>query len=273
MWSPSSTDRWLLCPVKWAKQQAGEPEAPRAWHPAMLVGTALHAGWARYLDPTQAEKSLPGAKAAATRALVEEWPTVLGYSAGDWEMGTVESLTLTCLERVALKSLPSLLDDQGEVRAVELSLGPINPRTNRYDAGVVDLVTVHGPVDARYIVVTDYKNHWTVAPTSVTRYLSQTERSWQLHQYAYFVQQKFQLPVQYVRSVHVAVTPTPKAWIYPTPISQKRLDTWKGYADSVWAQMDAQAAGTCTPWPNWDVCEKYGAAYRCGYYDTCHGDI
>ena len=273
MWSPSSTLTWLECPLKWSRRRAGEPEAQGRWHPAMLVGTALHAGWARYLDPTQPEESLVRAQAALSRALVEEWPTVLGYSSDGWEMEAVEAVALKCLERVAVKFLPDLLADAGKVVAVECTLGEGDRNRGEYP-GTADLITEHGPVDARYLVVTDYKTHWTVGEGAASRYQTQTERSWQLTQYAYFAQKMYSLPVRYIRSLHVAVSPTPKAWPYACPVTQERLDTWRGYADSIWARMDAQSGNedvSTTPWPNWDSCEKYGAAYRCGYYERCHG--
>ncbi len=270
MWSPSSTELWLTCPLKWSLHRQGVPEAPGRWHPAQLVGTSLHAGWGRYLDPTQPEKSLQEANAALVESLQSGWPDA--EDTGQWDVAAVSLMAAKCLKKVIDVYLPQLLDDFGTVLATECVLGAGDKASRQYP-GTSDLITEHGPTDARYLVVTDYKTHWTVDGERASRYLSQTERSWQLTQYAWFAQQKFTVPVRYIRSVHVAVTPWPKAWIYTCPVTQKRLDTWYQYACRLWDSMHAMQGGGIRPWPNWDSCEKYGAAYRCGYYDRpeCHG--
>lgn len=247
VWSPTHVERYLLCPQKWWFQLQ-EGEQPSTFQQA--VGTAIHAGiQAHWLggDPqVVAEQSL-----------------------GDtWHVGIAEDPLMVrtwmgkALQR-ALSKVDDLLQDQGQVVATEKALGP-GERPNY--PGTLDLLTQHG--EDPYLVVTDYKTHWNLDDRFVQGNLVETERSWQLHQYAWFAQEVYKLPVRYVRKLMVRCQPQPKAWVYAALVKPGRLEAWRKTAEYVWADMDRDASVYGGhPLANWSSCERYG---RCQFYERCH---
>ena len=270
VWSPSHVNKWLECPLKWQMQREGVEGVRERWSPGMIVGTALHAGLARYFGP--APNGDPAAIASDT--LTDCWPD----ETGEWELAQVGSKMLGALNR-AMEKREELLGEEGQVVGVEVKLGEGDRVTGMYP-GTADLITSHATQfgdEGRYLVVTDWKSHWSLDEYYLEKELSETERNWQLHQYAWFAQKMYGLPVKYIRKVTIRCLPSPKTWVYTHEITQERLAKWHGYALDVWFKMscDARLAypegsdddreGLCAP--NWQSCRKFG---RCEYYHVCH---
>jgi hypothetical protein len=162
---------------------------------------------------------------------------------------------------VTLSQEGAVLKGDG-VLATEVVLGgPVEEaaRHGRYP-GTADLVTIEGTG----LCVTDYKTHWKMEAQYADRELRQTARSWQLRQYAWFVQERYGQPVTKVRKLLVAFTPALKVWSYTSEVTQQALSEWYEQADQVWALMDIAPR-----WRNPLSCEQFGWAWRCGYYEHC----
>src|SRR5690348_4670212 len=66
-WSPSSTRDFMACPVLWLNKRQGVPERPRVFHPALLAGTAFHAGMEAYLSGGTPQQ-------AVEASVARDWP-------------------------------------------------------------------------------------------------------------------------------------------------------------------------------------------------------
>lgn len=254
VWSPSHTERWLLCPVKEQLTRDGVIGRLEKWSPGAIVGTALHKGLAILM---QDEEQEPKAIVAVQESVNAEWPP--DGTAG-WDVNKVIAETITCLRRIYRERMPELLQDNGCVVGVECALGEGDTADGRYP-GTPDLITEHGPEDGRYLCVTDWKSHWVLDDRYIERELVSTEESWQLFQYAWFAQQYYALPVRHVRKCVIRVI-NPKSWLYTVKVTPERLTRWHAQATVVWEQMSHS-----TPWQNWGSCRRYG---RCEFWEHCH---
>jgi hypothetical protein len=239
----------MLCPEKARRAAAGEVGIRERWSPGLLVGTAFHAGMAALLTLRAEDEG--GAEDIVTRIIRDGWPP----ETPDQEVA--EARTVACLRRVWRDTMPGLLHDSGTVRAVEQPL-----EDEGIYVGTPDVVTEHGEPGNRYLVVTDWKTHWTLGDPYVEREQVETEESWQLHQYAYFAQEQYTVPVRYIRKVTIRISPSPHAWVYTVEVTPARLTRWRKQADAVWRAMDS-----AQPWQNWGACRRYG---RCEFYRECH---
>ena len=253
VWSPSQVNKYLECPVKWTLGRQGVPEVRDKWSPGLIVGTAVHAALAEHYRGERSHGKDEALEEIVRAEVLVAWP----QEEVGWERETVVARALGMLHRV-LDRTPEVLADGGEVVAVEEALGPGEREDGTYP-GTADLITKHD--GGRYLVVTDWKTHWSLDDPWVEKELSETERNFQLHQYAWFARQKYGLPVAFVRKVVARCLPGPKAWVHAVPLDPRRLETWYKGAEVVWAQMTAGVV-----FPNWQSCRKYG---KCGYYHEC----
>lgn len=242
--------------MKWELGRQGVPGVRERWSPGIIVGTAFHAGMAAHM----VGPGNPGVEVAEA-SLVANWPSE-DVDTGEFVRETVVDRMLGAVRR-AQQLAPALLEDEGNVVAVEDKLGPGDRELGQYP-GTADLITEHGPADGRYLAITDWKTHWSLDDYYVEKELSETERNWQLHQYAYFARLKYGKPVKVVRKVVVRCLPSPKAWVHAVGVDEARLDAWYHHALPVWDLMDTKLV-----WPNWQSCRKYG---KCEYYYRCHGE-
>ena len=138
-------------------------------------------------------------------------------------------------------------------------------RHGRYP-GTCDLVTEN----ATGLTVTDYKTKAKMDSRFADRELRQTQRSWQLRQYAWFVQEKYQRPVTQIRKLLVAFTPVLKVWLATYPVTKPALVQWHQQANQVWELMDdVEDMGPTRVWQNPETCERYGFDWRCQFYEIC----
>lgn len=235
-WSPSSTEEFLQCPMRWYLKRQGA--VGRAMDTsAMDQGTDFHA------------------------AMAMTWQF---GAPGGWPSPIEKAIALTfAQEGEALR--------ERMIIALEQSLGGPEEerlRHGRYN-GTCDLVTEN----ATGLTVTDYKTKAKMDARFADGELRQTQRSWQLRQYAWFVQEKYSRPVTKIRKLLVAFTPVLKVWLVDYPVTQESLVQWYRQAEDVWYMMDMMAENDpeldYVPWQNPDACERYGWQYRCQFYGKC----
>ena len=239
-WSPSSTEAFLACPMAWYLKRQGVVGRPMDTT-AMDQGTEFHAAMAR-------------------------WWTYLN-APGFEEVGPYsENLYVDVAARFVVKQECKNLLEQGIV-GVEVVLGGPPEEAARHGRypGTCDLVTEN----ATGLTVTDYKTHRRMEARFADRELRQTQRSWQLRQYAWFVQEKYQRPVTQIRKLLVAFTPVLKVWLATYPVTRGGLIEWHHQAQMVWSMMDQILMDHEAPWQNPDACERYGWDWRCQFYEIC----
>ena len=232
-WSPSSTEKFMQCPMRWWLDRQGAIGRARD-ESAMEQGSAYHAVMALHW---------------------KEWPLVV-----DIHPDVRKAVDRTLAQE------GEALREQGVV-CVECVLGGTDEerlRHGRYP-GTADLVTDNGSG----LTVTDYKTKNTLQPAYVDAELRQTQRSWQFKQYAWFVQERFNRPVTRVRKLLVAFKPSLRVWLATYPITQHELSMWRMQAEQVWHLMDGVVDGMVAPWQNADACERYGWQHRCDHYEHC----
>jgi len=256
IWSPSRTQQWLKCPRFWELACAGaEERRERGWTPAMIAGTAVHAGFASLMK----REGITDALTAAGESLNENWP----QECGDWDFSTVRNKVDKAVMKLVDVPDELLADDGWPVSIEEQLDGTEEDRKRGTYQGTPDLITEHGEADGRYLCVTDLKTHWTLDDVYVERDQNDTRHSWQMYQYAWFGQEKYGKPVRAIRKVTVRLSPAPKVWTFTWPVRTEDLEQWHRSAQVVWEGMN-----TADVWENWTNCRtSFG---RCGFYHVCH---
>ena len=231
-WSPSSVRDFQTCPRYWWLKRQGVEERARD-ETAMELGTAFHvvmAAWWR----KEASSASPLVQRAVDMVIAQEGEA---------------------LEERGVAGVEVNLDGDDEEAA----------RHGRYP-GTCDLITDNGSG----LTVTDYKTKYKMEAKYADGELRQTQRSWQLYQYAWFVQQKYGRPVTSIRKLLVAFTPALKVWLVAYPLTKQQVDEWYGQACEVWKIMDyLEITHRDYVWQNEQNCERYGWNYRCGMYEKC----
>lgn len=249
-WSPSSTRDFMSCPRLWLNKRQGLEERARVWNPALLAGTVFHAGMKHDIEGTEWD---------CMELLKAGWPP---------EEEGLEKACNAVLRGIELARQEALWHD-GMIVALEDCLGGDPEEAARHGRypGTADLVTE----DKQGLMVTDYKTHWSRDARYADADLRETQRSWQLKQYAWFAQEKYQKPVTRVRKLLVYFTPVLRVWLVEYPVWD--LAPWHAQAQEVWYQMDCLAGyGPHKPpvaWQHEESCERYGWVHRCSFYDSC----
>ena len=238
-WSPSSVRDFQHCPRYWWLKRQGVEERARD-ETAMELGTEFHARMARHWSGS---------------------PSL-------WEMplSETDSLVHRAIEQT-LAQEGDALREQGIV-GVEVNLDGDDAEAARHGRypGTCDLITNNG----EGLTVTDYKTKYKMEAKYADGELRQTQRSWQLYQYAWFVQQKYGRPVTSIRKLLVAFTPAVKVWLVAYPMTYQQLSEWYSQAVWVWAAMDqCKVDPQSQVMQNEQNCERYGWNYRCGMYHIC----
>ena len=241
-WSPSSTEAFLACPMAWYLKRQGVQGRPMDTT-AMDQGTEFHAAMAR-------------------------WWTYLN-APGFEEVGPYsENLYVDVAARFVVKQECKNLLEQGIV-GVEVVLGGPPEEAARHGRypGTCDLVTEN----ATGLTVTDYKTKAKMDAMYADRELRETERSWQLFQYSWFVQEKFQRPVTKKRKLLVTFKPALKVWLIDYPVTQQELSKWYRGAQRIWGLMDEIESLDSyeSVWQNGNSCERFGWDWRCEYHEIC----
>lgn len=249
-WCPSAVNDFMACPRKFVLRRQGTPERTQsAWSPGLIAGTVYHAGMKHDIDGT-------------------EWD-VLDLVNADWPTGSPDIHP----ERVASAIVRGILDTRevltfhsGIVSLEDILGGPEEEAKihGRY-AGTADLITE----DEQGLIVTDYKTHWKREARYADAELRETQRSWQLKQYAWFAHEKYARPVTRVRKILVYFTPVLKVWSVEYPVTPEALSAWYSQALNVWEEMDRYEGYPVGSPQNDDSCERYGWDYRCSYYNHC----
>lgn len=240
-WSPSSVADFMACPRLWYLKRQGVQGRERDMQ-ARDMGTEFHALMAAYWRGETAFQPASVVVRAAHRTTDQE---------GD------------------------ALREHGVV-GVEVNLNGDDVEAARHGRypGTCDLITDNGAG----LTVTDYKTKLSMAAQYADRELRQTQRSWQLMQYAYYAQAKYGRLVTHMRKLLVAFGPSLKVWLVTYPITQHALSAWYKQAEEVWSLMDAcvgiyegetDSAKPTETWQNAESCERFGWEHRCDFYSRC----
>ena len=230
-WSPSSTEKFMTCPTRWWLDRQGAIGRVQDTQ-AMEQGSAYHEGMAAYWE--------------------------------ECKFWAADSLVMKAIDRTILQE-GDALREQGIV-GVEVNLDGNDAEAARHGRypGTCDLITQN----ATGLTVTDYKTKGKLEAAYVDRELRQTDRSWQLKQYAHFIQLKYGRPVTQKRKLLVSFVPL-KVWLVTYPVTQHELSTWHTQAEVVWGLMDEVECGNLAAWQVESACERYGWQWRCPYYENC----
>ena len=234
--SPSSVNDFLACPRLWWLKRQGVQGRVRD-ESAMNLGIQFHSMMAEVMNG--------GAYVVAWAGkppLVSESVAYVMEQEGD------------------------TLKEQGVI-GTEVNLGgdPAEAARHGRYSGTCDLVTENGTG----LTVTDYKTKMHMASQYADRELRETQRSWQLKQYAWFVQEQYGRPVTHVRKLLVTFGPVLKVWLVSYPVTQQELSAWYEQAKAIWWEMDQMLDGLMPTWQNGDSCERYGWEHRCVMYGIC----
>lgn len=246
----------MSCPRLWLNKRQGLEERARVFHPGLLAGTAFHKGMEAYLTGSSPQE-------AVEASVARDWPQE-GYD--PYDPGKVVSTVLLALHRAYEELAPG---DEGILGAEVALGGPAEEaaRHGRYP-GTMDLC-LEGKDGC--LGVWDYKTHWSRDARYADADLRETQRSWQLKQYAYFAQEHYGKPVSTVGKLLVYLSPALKVWKVSYPVGD--LASWHAQAQEVWYQMDGLAGyGPHKPpvaWQHEESCERYGWVHRCSFYDDC----
>ena len=186
----------------------------------------------------------------------------------DTALGEDEALVLRAGRKVIAQEGDNLRE-QGII-GVEVNLDGDDAEAARHGRypGTCDLITYNAD---RGLTITDYKTKKNLDAKYVDAELRETQRSWQLKQYAWFTQLKYNRPVTHVRKLLVAFAPALKVWLATYPITQHELSAWYTQAQRIWALMDEveELDSYDSAWQNDDSCERYTWQWRCAFYETC----
>ena len=258
MWSPSSTEAFLACPMRWALRRRGAVGQASSWSPGLTAGSMFHEAMAAAMNLQDGEV----VRYEPSPHYITEWPEDAEVSYGEAFDRVAKAV------QMALTKEGNALRRDQRVLATELNLGgPVDEaaRHGRY-WGTLDLLTE----DEHGLAVTDYKTHWKMDSKYADADLRATARSWQFRQYAYRAQEIYGRPVTCVRKLLVAFNPTVRVWpLYTHAITQEELRVWRDQAESAWRVMDDIDCEGVDAWRNENACEKYGWAWRCEYYNHC----
>jgi hypothetical protein len=125
------------------------------------------------------------------------------------------------------------------------------------------------------LVVTDWKVSAHLPADRIQYRLQDTERTWQFLHYCWAVGQHLKEPVGLFRKVVIAAGPRIMVRDATFVPNDAMLTAWHRDAQVKWRLMNDMRAGIVYPWRQEDGCLKYGAKWRCAYYDACwtaHGD-
>lgn len=223
------------------------------------MGTAIHAGLAAHWR----RKERAEVENAVTEALRVEWPP---DAPSEFSREGLESLALKVLDKV-LTWIAVNMPDAEPVMA-EQALGTDGHTTP-------DLVTRENTGPGRGLVVTDWKTSANLPTDKIMYRLQEIDRTWQFLHYCWAVGKHFQEPVARFRKVVIAMGPkilVRSAEFIPSP---EMIAAWHKDALAIWRQMSDIKEGRAYAPRNENGCLKYGARYRCQYYEacwTCFGD-
>ena len=256
---PSEVTDWVRCNKLWEYKHLEGWRAPdSAWEPWQLMGSAVHAGLAAYWDAKMGRPTVPP-KDEVTGEFALSWPPT---APPEFSREGLESLALKVLDKVLAWIMVNMPDAQPVM--VEQSLGADGHTTP-------DLVTR----ESIGLVVTDWKTSANLPADKMVYRLQEIDRTWQFLHYCWAVGEHLQEPVRMFRKVVIAMGPkilVRSAEFMPTP---EMIAAWHRDAEVTWDLMNKMRNGTVYPWRNENGCLKYGARYRCQYYEacwTCFGD-
>lgn len=275
--APTVCMNWLICPSYGYLSKYWEPVGE--WTPNRLLGVAVGRGLEVLLGDKRTEAPSPEDAILAT--LVE------GYQEQDnWPLDALQALALKGY-RAACKTVIKDIQEREKVLATELDVGGaridlvttrkgftervLKPGEYNNPLDIVDIEAkaIEPSVD---LIVTDYKTKLQCKPEWVTRDLLESESDWQLWDYAWRVGEYYSRPVTHKRRIIIVLSPTAKAYVHETLVTEAGLNAWLRGAKQEWSYIaalqspDSFTGVTDLPMRTTSCYGRYG---KCKFYEAC----
>jgi hypothetical protein len=257
VYSPSQTDVFLHCPIRWWLRYKGKYQPYYYAHKELAgsVGTAFST-YMEYRfshDPVRAS---------------EEAYANLAKNMAQLQASRICAGMAEQYEASVNSRLQSFID------AFEADPGIIPPTWQLFDAE--RSFPDHGNcrVDTMFrtaqgaLGVMDYKTRGRLNANWVESTKREFRTSNQLMHYAWAASEVYGEPVRRVAILLFAYEPQPvKAYMWHWPVDPQEVENWAAGRKSTWRVMQAMEDGKLTPWPASEHKTKFGP---CEYYGACY---
>ena len=247
VYSPSSTEDWVKCPVYAFYRKRWQPKEA-VWEPARTLGKAVQAGVNVWLKEMQAgglvATTVPEVEAAVQAVIEEDFQPQEKY--------TVVGLTKLATKG-AVQVIQSGLFEGHEILMVDEPIG----------AGRPDVVSRWNG----RLHIADFKVSHSLRDDYRAKRLAEYDTHDQFWQYAWEVGNHFGEPVERVRAILVILAPC-KVLHADLEVTPYRVEHWLAGAQQKWADMDAESREERPVVPTTSSC--YGKYGKCEAYDYCY---
>lgn len=237
---PSDVEAWLRCPAYRAYKAQGVEPIAIAWSPAIILGTAIHAGLAAEYRRQRGDLDQPEPTEATLVSLRA------GYADNvDWELGAVEKLALRGLQAALAVDVP------GGRRILKVD--------EKLVVGHPDLI-LESP--NKEMVIVDNKITMRLNPEWQVKRLAEFETANQWWHYAWEAQRTLGRTMQVVSGLvaHITVlTPRVRSFTHAWDAHPFHIEKWFRGAVRRWCEMERERRGLVEATWNLDGCNnKYG---------------
>lgn len=255
VYSPSSTDKYLTCPMSWwlGRISNVQPIEYSFMELAGIVGTSFSIYMEHLFDS--------GAETAHRRA----------HSNLETEHKKLRASNRVCFEQA--KAFESQLAKRLD-RFIDtyMQFNPIPPTWKLFDpervferAGGCRVDTM-ARTDVGKLAVVDYKTRSRINANQVESTRAEFAVSHQLLHYAWAASQEYNEDVSYTAICCIALEPRAQAHFWVYPVQPRMLAAWSAGMKNVWADMEAVERGERTPNMSSVHSNKYG---NCRYHSLC----
>lgn len=255
VYPPTRMKNWVRCPLYASLLKRVEPISE--WKPNMLLGRSLDAGLTLYYREQMPTGEGPRAiysQDLETRAYEAMMATVReGYQENEmWSLEALEKI----LDRTFSAALQETVLSVGPMIAVDESLGVGRP----------DII--QRSKDGSHLIVTDRKFTLKLEQHYLAKTLAEYEVDDQFWHYAWEAEQRWGIPVKWLR-VHLLIgTPKAKSVLHPWTVKREQMELWLPGAEQTWKDMQEEEEGRRPLVGKFANCMgKYG---RCPYHGWCH---
>jgi hypothetical protein len=254
IYAPTRMKNWVRCPLYASLLKQVEPV--KDWTPNLLLGRAMDAGLTFYYVQTAnlgSGPSYPGDREAEGLRLALE---TLREGYEDNELWPIEGL-----EKIVQRAYAAALGEAGV-----LSVGPMIAVDESLGVGRPDIIQKSR--DGSHLIVTDRKFTLKLEQHYLAKTLAEYEVDDQFWHYAWEAEQRWGIPVKWLR-VHLLVgTPKARSILHPWQVKDGTIAFWLKGAEQNWKDMQEEEEGKREIVPKFANCMgKYG---RCPFHGYCH---
>lgn len=252
IYAPTRMKNWVRCPLYASLLKRVEPIGE--WKPNLLLGRAMDAGLTHYYRGLMPQ-DVPVYTANLESEGYEQAMATLKEGYQENEMWSLEALE-KIVDRTYSAALAEPVLSVGPMIAVDESLGVGRP----------DII--QRAKDGKSLIITDRKFTLKLEQHYVAKTLAEYEVDDQFWHYAWEAEQRWGLPVSWLR-VHLLIgTPKAKSILHPWSVKREQMDLWLPGAEQTWRDMQDEEEGRRPLVAKFANCMgKYG---RCPYHGWCH---